>query len=136
MPCNKEARTKTISAILAVAAILSGCIAVVLANPLAFSDNYATCLLDKMPGLQNIQAVRAAERICSSAYPEGIDRVPQGAGRGLLGDYNSSDECILQKSGGTQQVRAVALIRMACISLYDPDDSCRIQKPGPWCNYR
>lgn len=92
-----------------------------LASP-ALAGNYATCLLEKLPGLQNLPAVQAAERVCAAEYPGGLGGVPQGSGRGFFADYDSSDECILDKSGGTQQVRAAGLIREACGRLYDEID--------------
>lgn len=108
---------------------------VLLASP-TLARNYATCLLEKLPGVENLPAVQAAERVCASDYPGGLGSAAQGSGRSLIADYDSGDECILEKSGGTQQARATALIREACLKLYEPEESCRTQSPGPWCKYR
>lgn len=88
-----------------------------LASP-ALAGNFTTCLLDKLPGVQNPLAAQAAVQVCASDYPVGLDSVPLGSGRGLFADYDSSDQCILEKSSGIQQVRATGLIRMACEKLY------------------
>lgn len=90
-----------------------------LACPLyAAAGNYATCLLDKLPGLENDQASGAANTLCTSEYPGGFQAVPQGEGRGLLG-YDSGAECALEESGDTRSPGAAYLIRAACNRLYD-----------------
>lgn len=81
--------------------------------------NYATCLLDKLPGVQNQAAISAAVRLCDADHPEGLTSVEQGAGRGFFAAYNSGDECILEKSKDARHPRAVNLISRACSQLYD-----------------
>ena len=51
----------------------------------AFAANYATCILDKMPGSQNDVAASAVARVCSSEFPGGNQAVAQGSGRGMFG---------------------------------------------------
>ncbi len=85
---------------------------------LAQADNYATCMLDKLPGVQNDAAVYAAAQVCSGRYPERYSSVPQGAGRGFFG-YDSGAECALDKSRNTRSQLASYQIRAACNRLYD-----------------
>lgn len=80
--------------------------------------NYATCLLDKLPGLQNDQAATAAWNLCNSEHPGGLDSVEQGSGRGFFG-YESGAECALDKAGQTRSSTAAFQIRLACDRLYD-----------------
>ena len=87
------------------------------AAPTAFADNYATCLLDKLEGVQNDQAARAAISLCRSTF-YGLETVEQGSGRGWLG-YDSGDECTLDKASSTQSRTAGYQIRLACHRLYD-----------------
>ena len=71
-------------------------LATLLACPiLAHASNYATCLLDKLPGLENDQAAMAALQLCKADFPDGLAAVPLGSGRGLLG-YDSGAECALE----------------------------------------
>lgn len=84
----------------------------------ASAANYATCLLDKLPGLENDQAAAAANTICKTEYPGGFETVPPGDGRGILG-YDSGAECALDKSGETRSRAAAYMIRSACNRLYE-----------------
>lgn len=86
---------------------------------LASAGNYATCLLDEMPGLQNDNAAYAAVQVCTSKYPRRMDSIPQGAGRGFF-SYDSGAECALDKSRDTQSRTAAYQIRLACDRLYNP----------------
>jgi len=85
---------------------------------LAQAGNYATCLLEKMPGLQNDNAATAAWNLCNSEYPGGLASVPQGSGRGFFG-YDSGAECALEESGQTRSRTAAFQIRLACDRLYE-----------------
>lgn len=87
-------------------------------SSLANAENYATCLLDKLPGLQNDNAATAAWNLCNSEHPGGLESVPQGAGRGLFG-YDSGAECALEEAGQTRSNTAAFQIRLACDRLYD-----------------
>lgn len=84
----------------------------------AHAANYATCLLDKLPGTQNDVAAQANMQVCTGKYPGGIESVPQGQGRGLLG-FSSGAECTAKKAGDTRSNRAALLIGVACRRLYD-----------------
>lgn len=101
-------------------------ILIAVAPSLAFAGNYATCLLKNLPGLQNEAAANAAIRLCMSEHPGGINSVPQGDGRGLLG-YKSGAECAMKKAGETRSQLAGNGIYMACRRLYD--------EPAPWLEY-
>lgn len=84
----------------------------------AHAANYATCLLDKLPGTQNDVAAHANMQVCASKYPVGFPSVPQGSGRGLFG-FNSGAECTAKNAGDTRSIRAAELIGVACRKLYD-----------------
>lgn len=84
----------------------------------ASAGNYATCLLDKLPGLQNDQAAAAAIQVCNSQHPGGMDKVAKGNGRGFLG-FDSGAECALKKAGETRSSTAAYQIRLACDRLYN-----------------
>ena len=92
----------------------------------AWAANYATCLLDKLPGTQNDVAAQAIYQVCNSKHG-GIQTVAQGSGRGLFG-YDSGAECTAKKAADTRSNRAAHMIGVACRKLYDED--------GPWMNYR
>ncbi|OLU22897.1 hypothetical protein BVH03_21840 [Pseudomonas sp. PA15(2017)] len=86
---------------------------------MASAANYATCLLDKLPGVENQAATTAAVVMCEADYPGGMAKVPQGDSRGVFASYRSGSECTLEKSRDTRFVRAVQLISSACHRLYD-----------------
>lgn len=87
----------------------------------AQAGNYATCLLEKLPGVRNQQAAVAALRLCGAEHPGGWDSVEQGSGRGLFADYDSGDECTLDMAKETTDQQAGFLIGRSCRLLYDPD---------------
>ncbi|WP_211276242.1 hypothetical protein [Halopseudomonas pachastrellae] len=91
---------------------------ITLLSPLAFAGDYATCLLDKLEGVQNDQAARSAIRLCLREHPGGINSVEKGSGRGIFG-YDSGDECALDKASDTQSNVAGYQVRVACYRLYD-----------------
>lgn len=84
----------------------------------AFAGNFAECILDKMPGVQNDSAAAAAFQVCNARYPERYRGVTQGEGRGLWG-YDSGAECALAKSKDTLSGNGAGMIRMACNALYN-----------------
>ncbi|UZZ08948.1 hypothetical protein NDO41_16255 [Ectopseudomonas mendocina] len=86
---------------------------------LAQAGNYATCLLDKLPGVQNQAATSAAIRMCQTDHPGGMVKVPQGDSRGFFASFRSGSECTLEKSKDTRFVPAAQLISSACHRLYD-----------------
>lgn len=84
----------------------------------ALAANFATCLLDRLPGTANDVAASAALQVCLSAYPGGFTSVEQGAGRGWL-NRQTGAECTLKKAGDTRSTKAASLIGAACRKLYD-----------------
>ena len=98
--------------------VLLGGSTLALAAAQAHSANYATCLLDKLPGTQNDVAAQANMQVCLGKHPGGIEAVPQGEGLGLFG-FNSGAECTAKKAGDTRSNRAAILIGVACRKLYD-----------------
>ena len=87
----------------------------------AWAGNFATCILDKMPGTQNDIAAHATMQVCLSKNPGGIEAVAQGSGRGVFG-FDSGAECTAKKAGDTRSQRAAVLIGIACRKLYDESE--------------
>ena len=93
--------------------------ALLLASP-AMAANYATCILDKAPAAQNDVAAHAIMQSCLSEHPGGIEAIPQGSGRGVLG-FKSGAECTAKKAVDTRSNQAATLVAIACRRLYDTD---------------
>lgn len=91
-------------------------IALLAAAP-AFAANFATCLLDKLPGTQNDVAAQAVYQVCKSKHG-GLQAVAQGSGRGMFG-YDSGAECTAKKAADTRSNQAAHMIGAACRKLYD-----------------
>ena len=85
----------------------------------AWAANFATCILDKMPGTQNDVAAQAIYQVCKSKHG-GIEAVAQGSGRGLFG-YDSGAECTAKLANDTRSSQAAHMIGAACRKLYEPD---------------
>lgn len=100
---------------------------------LAQAGNFATCLLDELPGVQNNNAAGAAYQVCSARYPERYDGVEQGSGRGFFG-YESGAECALKKARDTHSQSAAGMIRVACNRLYNKQCSALATEFGLNCN--
>ncbi|ENO90438.1 hypothetical protein [Thauera linaloolentis] len=101
--------------------------------PLAAHANYAECILDRMPGVQNDAAAYAAHQVCLSDFPGGLQAVKQGSGRGFFG-FDSGAECTLKKAGDTRSQRGAAMISASCRKLYDeptPDWEKGVITPPP-----
>lgn len=86
----------------------------------ASAANFATCILDKLPGTQNDVAAQAIYQVCKSKHG-GLQAVAQGSGRGLFG-YASGAECTAKKAGETRSNQAAHMIGVACRKLYDEAD--------------
>ncbi len=111
-------------------------VAALLALPgLAMAGNFATCLLDELPGTQNDSAAGAAYQVCSGKYPARYDGVAQGSGRGFFG-YDSGAECALAKAKDTRSNNAAGMIRVACNRLYNKQCSALAQEFGLNCQSR
>lgn len=94
------------------------CLIVFIFPSSAAAGNFATCVLDRMPSVQNDAAVYAVMQACSQKYPGGYQDIPQGAGRGWFG-YDSGAECTVKKAGETPNRKAGIAIRVACNCLYN-----------------
>lgn len=103
---------------------------VLLCSPAAYAANFATCILDKMPGTQNDVAAHATMQVCLSKNPGGIQAVAQGSGRGVFG-FDSGAECTAKKAGDTRSQRAAVLIGIACRKLYDESEIERFLNEAP-----
>lgn len=87
----------------------------------AMAANYATCILDKAPGAVNDIAAQAVHQVCLKENPGGMQAVPQGSGRGLMG-YSSGAECVVAKAKDTRSNQAAAMIGVSCRRLYDEEN--------------
>ena len=96
----------------------------------AFAANYATCILDKAPGVANDTAANAVHQLCLSEHPGGIQAVPQGSGRGFFG-FSSDAECTAKKAGDTRSNMAAQLVGMACRRLYEESQIDRFLRGAP-----
>lgn len=85
----------------------------------ASAADYATCLLDKLPGVKNAPAHAAALNLCAQQHPDKFFEVRRGSGRGLLGP-KSSEQCTLDKARDTAWQPAAGMIMRACGCLYSP----------------
>lgn len=101
-------------------------IALLVACSAARAGDFATCILDKAPGVANDTAAQAVYQLCLSENPGGFDRVVQGSGRGWFG-YKSGAECTAKKAGDTRSNRAAVMVGAACRRLYD--------EPNPFAQF-
>lgn len=99
----------------------------IIATPALAADNFAECILDRMPGAQNDAVAGAIYRACLSEHPGGLDSVKQGSGRGFFG-YDSGNECIIKKGEKIASRIGGNLLTGSCNKLYDPD--------GPWLDFK
>lgn len=93
-------------------------LALILMAPVTMADNFATCLLDKMEGVESRAATQAAVRLCVDAHPEQMAGVEQGSGLGWLGKHKSADECIHARTKLLKDQSAVQVVARACDRLY------------------
>lgn len=93
--------------------------AALLLTSAVYADNFAECLLEKLPGVQSQPATNAALQICKKKYPANWASVEQGSGRGFFAAYDSGYECALDIGRDTQQRQAAFLITKSCKLLYD-----------------
>lgn len=93
-----------------------------IAPPAMAGGNYATCLLDKLPGVANDVAANAIVQTCSSKFPGGFQTVGLGSGRGDWFGFKSGAECTAKKAADTRSDRAAHMIGAACRRLYDELD--------------
>ncbi|KTT33823.1 hypothetical protein SB18R_03305 [Pseudomonas oryzihabitans] len=84
----------------------------------SFAGNFATCILDKVPGVKNDNAAGAAFQVCNAKYPDRYQGVTQGDGRGIW-SYDSGAECALAKARDTLSSDGAGMIRVACNALYN-----------------
>lgn len=92
--------------------------ALVLAASPAWAANYATCILDKMPGTANWATHTAVLQTCSHEHPARFSGVKKGSGRGLFG-FADGNACIIKKAASTSFQPAATAIASSCRCLYD-----------------
>lgn len=89
------------------------------AAPAMAGGNYATCLLDKLPGVANDVAANAIVQTCTAKFPGGFQTVGLGSGRGDWFGFKSGAECTAKKAADTRSERAALMIGAACRRLYE-----------------
>ena len=87
----------------------------------AYASDYASCILDRMPGSANNAITTAVTQTCLRENPGAYYKVERGSGLGIFG-YNDAQACTLKKAKDTIEQRAAMLIAMACRCLYDTPD--------------
>lgn len=92
--------------------------ALTLAAAPAWAGNYATCVLDKMPGTQNGATHAAVVQSCGQEHPARYSGVKKGDRRGLFG-FSDGNACIIKKAASTSYQPAAGAIAVACRCLYD-----------------
>lgn len=95
----------------------------ILSGP-TIAGNFATCVLERMPGSQNDVATYSIFQVCLAKYPGGYRVIAQGDGRSWFG-YDSGADCAASKAAGTPNHKAGGAIRVACNCLYDPPNSAQ-----------
>lgn len=88
----------------------------------AYAGNYATCLLDNLPGVKSGPATTAAINVCAQKFPDKYYDIERGSGRGILG-YSSAEQCTLAKSKDTPWQPAARVIKQSCDCLYGVSSS-------------
>lgn len=83
----------------------------------AMAGNFATCLLDKMPGSVNGATHAAIMRTCLGEFPGGFTGVVRGSGRGIFG-FKDENACVIKKAKDTTFQSSAGAISAACHCLY------------------
>lgn len=94
-------------------------LAILSVAPVAVAENFAECLLDKLPGVRNRPTTLAALNLCRGKYPGTFGSVPQGAGRGFFAKFDSGGECTLELGRDITDQQGAFLVAKACKLLYD-----------------
>jgi hypothetical protein len=81
------------------------------------AGDFATCILEKMPGTANGATQGAIYGTCRSEYPGGYFNVKRGSGRGIFG-FKNQDSCVIKKAKDTPLQTAAGAISFACHCLY------------------
>lgn len=84
----------------------------------AWAANFATCLLDKLPGTQNGAVHAAVFQTCGQEHPSLYSGVEKGSGRGIFG-FSDGNACTLKKAASTSFQPSAGAIAVACRCLYD-----------------
>lgn len=92
----------------------------VFACPIAvFAGNYATCLIDKMPGSENEIFTSSVIAECSAEHTGTLYAIKKGSGLGFFG-FKNAEACVQSKTKTTPNRRAAVMISRACGCLYTP----------------
>lgn len=83
-----------------------------------FAKNYATCVLENLPGSSNEATTSAVVSMCRDKFPLTLSSIEKGSGRGLF-SHSNGNACVLKKAKDTSNQRAAFLISTACRCLFD-----------------
>lgn len=81
------------------------------------ASNYASCLLETLPGTQSRASFNASIQLCAEQHRDQFFTLKRGFGRGALA-YRSANACTSEKAKTTLFQPAAQHIRMACDCLY------------------
>lgn len=99
---------------------------VVLSVP-SWAGDFATCVLDKMPGSSNGATHAAVIQACGGEHPGRFFNIKKGSGRGLFG-FKDGNACTIDKAKQTSFQPSAGVIAVACRCLYDKasmeNDTC------------
>ena len=110
-----------------IALILSGCSS----KP----ENFAECILEKIPGANSEIVRSAAYQQCRSTFGEMFYDIRKGNKAGVFSSYSDGQECLIDKSKGLVHKNSVINIKTACSCLYDEpqfkDQKCAYTEIDP-----
>jgi hypothetical protein len=101
--------------------------ALALASAPTWAGDFATCILDNMPGASNGATNAAVLQSCSREHPGRYSTIKKGSGRGLFG-FDDGNACVIKKAKDTSYQPAAIAISSACRCLYD-----KAQSDGEMC---
>lgn len=96
----------------------------------AKAGNFATCILDKMPGSQNQAFTGSVFNQCNSEHPGAYFAIKKGSERGFFG-YKDGNACIQKMAKDTPHQIGSFAIANACRCLYNEPTF-----EGEMCAYR
>lgn len=99
----------------------------------AWAGNFATCLLDKLPGTANQPTHGAVFQTCTKNYPGRYFDIKKGSGRGIFG-FADGNSCVIKKAKNTPYELSSMQVAFACRCLYDSPsyegEMCQTPPPG------
>lgn len=87
---------------------------------LALTANFATCILEYLPDVQNRASLISVVKMSVTKFP-GKSSIKKGSGRGLF-EYKSGSECTVDKASKTHNDQAANFIVYWYNCLYDKEN--------------